>query len=318
MADSLTSYYSNSGAGVREMKDTIFEDLENVIQTITPHKTPFISSINTLRAKNVLHEWLEDDLKTPTGDNKAIEGADAVATARIAPSRLSNYCQILEDSFKISGTLDAVTPMGRQRIKRYESDKSLKYLNTELEYAALNNAAAAAGDAGTARQMKGMEGFISTNDKSYASYAVGNDFSEAKLLEMSQACYEAGGEPSMILVGPVQARKIANWNQAGRITVNTNASEQTLVMAVMVLETPFGRMKVTIDRYLAKDDDAGTKYDRVYVYDPSRCSMAFLRPFKCVELAQTGDSIKCQSIVEATFVMHNEKSAAKCKKCATD
>ena len=107
------------------------------------------------------------------------------------------------------GTLDAVPPMGRQRIKRYESDKSLKYLNTELEYAALNNAAASA-------------------------------------------------------------------------------------------------------------DDAGTKYDRVYVYDPSRCSMAFLRPFKCVELAQTGDSIKCQSIVEATFVMHNEKSAAKCKKCATD
>ncbi|MFP5220932.1 MAG: DUF5309 family protein [Acidobacteriota bacterium] len=141
--------------------------------------------------------------------------------ARIAPSRLSNYCQILEDSFKISGTLDAVTPMGRQRIKRYESDKSLKYLNTELEYAALNNATSSAGDAGTARQMKGMEGFIATNDKSYASYAVGNDFSEAKLLEMFQACYEAGGEPSMILVGPVQARKIANWNQAGRITVNT-------------------------------------------------------------------------------------------------
>ena len=208
--------------------------------------------------------------------------------------------------------------MGRQRIKRYESDKSLKYLNTELEYAALNNAAASAGDAGTARPMKGMEGFISTNDKSYASYAAGNANSFAKLLEMSQACYEAGGEPSMILVGPVQARKIANWNQAGRITVNINASEQTLVMAVMVLETPFGRMKVTIDRYLAKDDDAGTKYDRVYVYDPSRCSMATSRTFTFMELAQTSDSITFQSIVEATFVMHNEKSAAKCKKCATD
>ncbi|WP_243368431.1 SU10 major capsid protein [Fundidesulfovibrio soli] len=318
MADSLTSYYSNSGAGVREMKDTLFSDVENVIQTVTPHKTPFIASIGTGKAKNVLHEWLEDELKTPTGSNKAIEGADAVATARTAPVRLSNYCQILEDTFKISGTLDAVTPLGRQRVKQYEMDKSFRYLNTELEYAALNNAAASAGDAGTARQMKGLEGFVTTNDKSYASYNATNDFSEAKLMEMSQACYEAGGEPSVILVGPVQARKIANWNQAGRITVNTNASEQTLVMAVMVLETPFGRMKVTIDRYLAKDDDTGTKYDRVYVYDPSRCSMAFLRPFKCVDLAATGDSVKCQSIVEATFVMHNEKSASKCKKCATD
>ncbi|WP_173087050.1 SU10 major capsid protein, partial [Fundidesulfovibrio magnetotacticus] len=290
MADSLTSYYSNSGAGVREMKDTIFEDLENMIQTITPHKTPFVSSLKPLKARNVLHEWLEDELKSPTGTNKAIEGSDAVATDRIVPKRMSNYCQILEDSFKISGTLDAVTPAGRKSLTRYEMDKSLKYLNTELEYAALNNAAASAGDSGSARQMKGLEGFVATNDKSFATYASGNDFNEAKFLEMSQACYEAGGEPGILLVGPVQARKVANWNQAGRITVNTNASEQTLVMAVMVLETPFGRMKVTIDRYLAKDDDSGTKYDRVYVYDPDRCSVAYLRPFKCVELAKTGDS----------------------------
>ena len=166
--------------------------------------------------------------------------------------------------------------------------------------------------------MKGLEGFIATNDKSYASYAATNDFSEAKLMEMAQSCYESGGEPSVVLVGPVQARKIANWNQAGRITVNTNATEKTLIMAVMVLETPFGRMRVTIDRYLAKDDDSGTKYDRSYVYDPTRCSLAFLRPTRCHDLATTGDALKCQSIVEATFVMHNEKSAAKCKKCATD
>ncbi len=318
MADSLTSYYTNSGAGVREMKDTLYQDVENVIQTITPHKTPFIASIGSGPARNVLHEWLEDELKAPTGSNKAVEGADAVATARTAPARLSNYCQILEDTFKISGTLDAVTPIGRKRQKLYEAEKSFKYLNTELEYAALNNAAALAGDAGTARQMKGLEGFISTNDKSYASYLAANDFSEAKLMEMSQACYEQGGDPSVLLLGPVQARKVANWNQAGRITVNTNASEQTLVMAVMVLETPFGRMKVTIDRYIAKDDDSGTKYDRAYVYDPSRCAIAYLRPFRCVDLAQSGDALKCQSIVEATFVMHNEKSAAKCRKCATD
>lgn len=206
MADSLTSYYSNSGAGVREMKDTIYVDVENTIHTITPHKTPFISSLKSKRAKNVMHEWLEDELKTPTGTNKALEGADAVATARVAPARLSNYCQILEDSFKISGTLDAVTPLGRQSVVRHETDKSMKYISTELEYAALNNVAAAAGDAGTARQMKGLEGFIATNDKSYAAYNAGNDFSEQKLMEMSQACYEAGGEPSIILAGPAQAR----------------------------------------------------------------------------------------------------------------
>jgi len=38
-------------------------------------------------------------------------------------------------------------------------------------------------------------------------YATRGDFSKANLLAMSQACYVAGGEPSVILVGPVQARK---------------------------------------------------------------------------------------------------------------
>ena len=156
-----------------------------------------------------------DELKYPTGASKAIDGADAVATSRIAPARLSKYCQILEDSFKISGTLDAVSPIGRKSVVRHETDKSLKYLSTELEYAAINTAAASAGDAGTARQMKGLEGFIATNDKSYAAYNAGNDFSGLKLMEMSQACYEAGGEPSIILVGPVQARPSSRLQPTG-------------------------------------------------------------------------------------------------------
>src|SRR5690242_7196082 len=70
------------------------------------------------------------------------------------------------------------------------------------------------------------------HDASFSSYASTNAFPSDKLKETPQDCYQAGGEPSMILMGPVQARKIANWNQAGRITVNSDAAEQTLVMAV--------------------------------------------------------------------------------------
>ncbi len=120
MSDYTTSTYSNTSPGVREMKDSLFQDVENMIQTITPDKTPFIASIASIPARNVLHEWLEDEMKPPTGINKAIEGADAVATARTAPVRLSNYCQILEDTSKISGTLSAVDPIGRSKQKNYE------------------------------------------------------------------------------------------------------------------------------------------------------------------------------------------------------
>lgn len=318
MSDTLTSTYTNSSTGVREMSATIFEDVDGLIYTITPHDTPFLASIGKKTAKNTYHEWLEDDLTTPSAIAGTLEGADAVAGAITPANRLGNYTQIFEDTFLVSGTMQAVNTIGRKDEAKYQLQKSLKKLNMEIEYTAINSGSYNAGAAGTARVLKGLEGFISTNDKSYSSYAAGNDFDEAKFLTMGQACYDAGAEPSVLLVPSHQARKVGDWDQNSRITVNTNASEKTLIMAVMLLETPFGRCKVTIDRFIATDSDSGSTYNRVYLYDPTKMSLATLRPMKTTQLAKTGDSEKYQTVCEATFVCHNEKAAAKCKKCATD
>ena len=80
MSDVVTSTYSNSSTGVREMSDTIFEDVEGVIQNISPKDTPFQASIGSGKATNTDHKWLEDTLQSATGTNAAVEGADAVAT----------------------------------------------------------------------------------------------------------------------------------------------------------------------------------------------------------------------------------------------
>ena len=225
--------------------------------------------------------------------------------------------QIMEDTFMVSGTMDAVKTIGRAEESKYQLEKSLKYLATELEYAMLNNATAVAGDGSTARKTKGLAGWVATNDMSYASYAATNDFDEAKFMAMGQACFKAGGDPSVLLVPPDQARKIAGWDGNSRITVNTNASEKTLVMAVMVLETPFGRVKVTIDLWIAQDTSTD-KYDRVFLIDPSKLAVAWLRNIKTTELAKTGDSRKYQTLGEAAFVCYSEKAHAKAYKLATD
>lgn len=311
----MQTYYSNSSTGVREMKDTIFDDVENTVQMISPEDTPLLSAVGSSKARNVLHEWLEDELATPAA-NAAVEGADPTMTSITPPSRPNNYCQIFSKPFQISGTMEAVNTIGRKEVE-YRMANSLVELNKDMEYAILNNASAVAGDVSTARQLKGLEGFVSTNDKSFSSYDAANDFSEAKLMEMAQACYVAGGKPSMLLVAPAQGRKIAGWNQSSRIQVNTNAVEKTLIMVVLVLETPYGRCKVVMDRYIAQDTSTD-KYDRTYLLDPARCSVAYLRPVRTNELAKTGDSRKFQTVAEATFVLHNEKATAKCKKCATD
>lgn len=55
MSDVLTSTYTNESTGVKEMGDTIFEDVEGVIQMISPSDTPFQASIGSKKATNRLH-----------------------------------------------------------------------------------------------------------------------------------------------------------------------------------------------------------------------------------------------------------------------
>jgi len=313
MADVLTSRYLPTSASA--VGDTLYEDVEGVIQSITPHKTPFIASIGKTKVPREHHEWLEDTLVSPDGTNAAVEGADAEATVRTIPSRLENYTQILQDTFMVSGSQDAQDLIGAKSASSYHLEKSLKYLNTELEYNAINNTTASAGTSSGARTMKGLAGFVATNDESFASEATNNLFTETKLMKMSQDIYGACEDDNhILLVAPGTAAQIADWDQSSRITVNTNASDKELIMAVMVIETPFGRIRIVLDRYIADTIDTSTSayYKTAFLYEPGKISVGWFRNWKSTKLAKTGDAEKTQTVGEATLVVHSEKAAAKC------
>lgn len=304
-----TTYTTNAA-------NNIFEDVEGIIQTVTPHNTPFLNSIGKTKVTNTYHEWLEDELTTGQA-NAAVEGADATFAEKTQPSRLANYTQIFQDTFQISGTFEATDKIGRKSEASRLMQKTMKEIATDMEYALINNAAAVAGDGLTARQAKGLEGFVSTNDLSYASYANTNDFSEEKLMDMAIAVYtNSDADTHKLLVPPIQAKVISNWDQNNRITVNQNADSKKLTMVVMTLITPFGDIQLQIDRFIASDVNASVNYDRIYMYAPEKFKLGTLtgRNLKTTELARTGDSRKYQTLGEYTLVCHSEKAAAKCKK----
>ena len=216
--------------------------------------------------------------------------------------------------------MDAVATIGRGEESQYMLQKSISYLKTEMEYALINNAASVAGNATTARKTKGLAGFISTNDFSYSAYADTNDFDESKFMLMMEACYSAGGKPTVLMVPPKQSVVISAWDGAGKVTVNQEATSKTLTMAVMVLDTPFGTVNILMDKFIAPDIDTtpnpDVAYSRVFLYDPAMLSIAWLRRMKTIELAKTGDNKKYQTVAEAAFVCKAEKAHAKCAKCA--
>ena len=72
------------------------EDLSDVIYSISPTDTPFISSAAKTKATAVLHEWQTDALAAAATNNAVIEGDEATLDAVSATTRLSNSSQIMD------------------------------------------------------------------------------------------------------------------------------------------------------------------------------------------------------------------------------
>lgn len=308
MADTFTSSYTTS------MNTNIFEDVDNMVFNVSPHDHPFISSLRRGRAQNTKVEWVEDSDR-PASANAHKEVEDASFSESATCTRVSNYTQIFRETYSVSDTLDAVSAIGRASESKYRLAKAIKAVGDDMEMAMLNNATATAGDAATPRQTKGALGFVSTNKYAPAGYSTANQFTEAVFLDLMQNCWNVGGQPSRLLAPPNQIRKVIAWTQAQRQTINQDASERKLVMDVVLLQTPFGTVKVMPERFFTADDQGGGNvYDSVLLYNPDRFELALLRDVAMRELARTGNYGKYLVEGEAALKCRNEKANAKAVK----
>ena len=126
------------------------EDLSDVIYSISPTDTPFISSAAKTRATAVLHEWQTDALAAASTSNAVIEGDEATLDAVTATTRLSNSSQIMDKTVVITGTQEAVDKAGRASELAYQIAKKAKELKRDMEATITGNQAEVTGSASTA------------------------------------------------------------------------------------------------------------------------------------------------------------------------
>ena len=100
------------------------EDLEDVIYSISPTETPFMTMASRVSATAVLHEWQTDALGAAAA-NKQIEGDDAAGGTAVATSRLGMYCQIASKYAVVTDTQQAVDKAGRASEMSYQVAKRL-------------------------------------------------------------------------------------------------------------------------------------------------------------------------------------------------
>jgi len=287
------------------------EDLSDVIYNIAPTDTPFLSSAAKTKATAVLHEWQTDTLTAASSSNAVIEGDEATLDAITATVRLSNSCQIMDKTIVITGTQEAVDKAGRASEIAYQVAKRAKELKRDLETMLTTNNAEVTGSATAAREMGSLRAWVATNDvmgTSGTSGSVGNTaatdgtqraFTETLLKSVIKSVWNAGGNPTMIMVGPFNKQKLSGFT--GNSTRFDAGADATLYTSVDVYASDFGQLQVVPNRF-SRDRDA-------WVLDMDYWGVAFLRDFTMHEIAKTGDADKRQLLVEATLESRNEAAS---------
>ena len=297
------------------------EDLEQVIYDISPYDTPFLSSLTRRKITNIRHEWNLDELAPANGSNAVIEGDEATLETSAPTTRVSNISQILDKTVVVSGTHQAVDPAGYKDVLSYQMTKKGRELKRDIETQLLANQASVLGDDTTARRFGSLMSWLETNtdrandgaDGGYNSgtsltvaatdsTGSGRTFTETLLVNVQQACYEAGAEPTKLLLSPYQKRQFTNaTNFPGiadlRSPVPQGKSAKIVGNAEVYLG-PFGTLDVVVDRFQRSRD--------AWLIDPEYASLGVLRPMNQWPLAKTGDSEKRQMLTEITLIVENE------------
>lgn len=271
------------------------EDLLDVITNLDYKENQLVSGLGTSTAKDILHQWLTDTLKTP-GSNFYVESVDASYPATTNPVRLTNYCQIVRNAIQVSDTERSMNNAAFNDRYAYEVQKKLKEYKQDLEYA-LMRGSLVCGSGSAARQLKGIKNWVSISCSSS-----GTSLSENALNDFLQFVWNNGTEVNALFAPMYLKRKISGFTSG--TTKYTDVTDRRLINAVDVYQADAARMvKLFAHRFVTVSGDygAGTNNSDLVGINEDFFRVAYLRKPMVRELAKTGDATNGEVVGEQTL-----------------
>ena len=199
------------------------------INDIFPVDRPFTDMCEKGTATNNEKSWVREDKKTPTSGNKRVDGSSSAGINDTRTGeRISNYCQIMTSTVRVSNRASNVDTVGgedellRQLMNRQEEVRN----DAESAYVSGNIAIAGDGDS-VAGQLAGVGGWIGTGQSATntdrgittgadpvlsgdpggfpttaAVAGVKRALSELIVKNMMRAAYKKGGQPTVMMSTP--------------------------------------------------------------------------------------------------------------------
>lgn len=289
------------------------EDVSDVIANIAPTDTPFLSALKKTKASSTKHEFLTDDL-TAAANNAQLEGDIFAAATRPTPVRLFNRTQISSKIVAVSRTQQASNPYGMKNMLAYQMANVSKELKRDMETSLTQNSTSNAGAAGTARQSRGLEGWVLTNVDAHTGYTTGayltdpgtaptdgtpRGFTETLLKTALQSAYTQGGNPELIMCSPAAKQTFSTFT--GNAT-RFKEADNTLNASISVYVSDFGTLKVVPNRF--------QRARTVFILDMDYWALAELTAPTMQDLPSTFDGVGKALVTEYTLESKQEKASA--------
>lgn len=303
------------------------EELADKIYQITPEETPFLSLIGRKGVVSVHPEWQTDTLAAPSTSNNQPEGNDWSFQAITPTTRVGNYTQISDKRIIISRTQEKTSKAGRKSEIAREVAKKGVELRTDIEVTLLSNQASAAGSGNGAsnRTAGGFRAWLATNDVMGTGGASGGfnsstgvvdaatngtqrAFTKALLDECILSTYNAGGNPSTLMLSPYAKTVFSGFMDEAGVAEQRYAApkkgQTRIVAAADVYLSDFGEISVVPNRQMAR---AGASIARnAFLIDPKMVTQGVFDPIKLEKPAKTGDAEKRVLVTEYTLIVNNE------------
>lgn len=293
------------------------EDVSDIITNISPTKTPFQTMIGSEGVHQRTHQWQEDSL-IAAAQNAVAEGADAPAAVQNATVMRSNTTQILTKTAKVTGTADVTKTYGRDKEMAYQLKMRSAELKRDFEVSLVGvSQAEVVGSDGVARKMASYDQMIDSTVNFWVTAAgtgslggsggVAASLYEQAVLTTQQQLYIDGADPDILMVKPADKVIVGNWQtgtSAGGVVARTkmiDGDSKKLVNVVDVYESPFGDLKVVMNRFQLTSE--------ALLFEPSMWKKLVLRNWFRKTLAVTGDSTNVQILGEFSLKHRNFKAS---------
>lgn len=211
----------------------------------------------------------------------------------------------------VSGTAEAVNKAGRNSEYVYQTSKRRDEIKRDREFVLLSNQAPVTGNSSTARQLRPLCGWFTTNvDRGVggangSSSAAATDGTQraltlAMVTTAQQNAWTQGGKPGFILCGPKQ-RGVLTSVMGAAATKFYAVEDKKMTATVQAFEGDFGLVKIITDRFVRGGQTGADR--EIFLLDPDLWNVAYLTGRKLItkDLAPQGDNEKGMILSEYTL-----------------